>query len=515
MFRLRLVLCSIFVFSSCASGTLDTLRQYEQPPINSSCEASNKDANANSLASLIEPYAELMEGQTGVMVLEDGASAMVSRAWLADHAKKTIDVQYFIFSADNVGLIAQEHLLRAADRGVRVRLLLDDTLADGDANILYLLATHPNFEVQIFNPNVNVGKNLGSVVSSVANDFKGVNQRMHNKTFVVDGQVAITGGRNIADEYFDYNGDYSFRDRDLLLLGQTAGTIQTSFDAYWASEKSVSILKVLKDAPKETLDQTRKWLLNYACDAENFIPQVRQRIKAVPDMIHQQYQNEKLRFLSQVDFLADPPEKNNVEAMGAGGSDTTATFIALLKQAKKEVIIQSPYLVTTDLARSLFRDLKKRGVPVKIITNSLASTDNVAAFGGYQRDREALLATGAEIFEVRPDAAIATKLMTSAIIQEGNERPTYGLHAKTIVVDRSVAVVTTFNLDPRSAHLNTECLVLVHDEATASDIATLMDEEMLPENAWSVTTESNPDSEASFSSRLLLPIMKLVPKTVL
>ncbi len=161
-----------------------------------------------------------LDTQTAVFVLEDGAGSMVSRAWLSEYAEKTMDIQYFIFSLDNVGLIACDYIVRAADRGVKVRILVDDIMVDADIDEVLTLNAHENIEIKIYNPGVNLGKNILGKLKKFATDFRLANQRMHNKTFTVDGRVTITGGRNIADEYFDYNREYNFRDRDVLLLGK-------------------------------------------------------------------------------------------------------------------------------------------------------------------------------------------------------------------------------------------------------------------------------------------------------
>ncbi|MEP6832003.1 MAG: phospholipase D-like domain-containing protein, partial [Gemmatimonas sp.] len=168
------------------------------------------------LSEHLAAVAPLMRTSTGVYALEEGDVSMVARAWLTEAAEHTIDVQYFIFTADNVGLIAVDYLLRAADRGVHVRVLVDDFMLEADGEELLALDAHPNIEIRLYNPTANIGKNLPTKLYNLTTDFRGFNQRMHNKTFIVDGQVVITGGRNIADEYFDYDHEYNFRDRDVL-----------------------------------------------------------------------------------------------------------------------------------------------------------------------------------------------------------------------------------------------------------------------------------------------------------
>jgi phosphatidylserine/phosphatidylglycerophosphate/cardiolipin synthase-like enzyme len=175
------------------------------------------------------------------MLLEDGGGALAARGWLSREAQRSIDIQYFIFSADHLGLIALQELISAAQRGVKVRLLVDDLLHDGEAQILLAADSVPNLEVKIYNPSINIGKSFPGRLASVVSDFRGANQRMHNKTFIVDDQVVITGGRNIADEYFDFSLTYNFRDRDILLLGGISKDINDSFEQFWGHSLSVPL----------------------------------------------------------------------------------------------------------------------------------------------------------------------------------------------------------------------------------------------------------------------------------
>lgn len=234
------------------------------------------------LSEHLAPVAALMRTSTGVYTLEEGDVSMVARAWLTEAAERTIDVQYFIFTADNVGLIAVDYLLRAADRGVRVRLLVDDFMVEADGKALLALDAHPNLEIRLYNPTTNIGKNLPGKLFNLTTDFRGFNQRMHNKTFIVDGQVVITGGRNIADEYFDYDHAYNFRDRDVLLLGGASADVQSSFNLFWEDALSAPVASLVRSTvtPADTAT-TYRYLHDYACDPRNFWPQVRERIASV------------------------------------------------------------------------------------------------------------------------------------------------------------------------------------------------------------------------------------------
>lgn len=469
-----------------------------------------------SLTSELAGVSQLMAEKTGVHVLEDGAGSMVTRAWLTEYAERTIDIQYFIFSTDNVGLIACDYLVRAADRGVKVRILVDDIMVDAPLEDVLTLDSHENINIKIYNPGVNLGKSIYSKVKTFTTEFRSANQRMHNKTFIVDGKIVITGGRNIANEYFDYDHEYNFRDRDVLLLGGVTKDINTSFTEFWESNLSVDVLALTDQVGENEPDPHRYDRLHqYACNPENFWPQVRKRIENLPMAFKNLQNSGTLVWLDSVSFVSDAPGKNaGTQGLGGGGLSTDA-LIELVKSAKHTIDIQSPYLITTELSRNLFTSATERGVNIRILTNSLASTDNTEAFSGYQRDRKELLATGVRIFEFRPDAAERRRIMTSALQEEIDFTPIFGLHAKSMVIDGYTTVIGTFNLDPRSANLNTECVTIIHSKRVATSVLKGMEIEFQPENSWETTLTSNPDEAAGTAKRIKSWTRKIVPKGVL
>ncbi len=471
--------------------------------------------NAASLSDQLKDFDTLMAAKTAVYSLEEGDISMIARAWLTESASESIDIQYFIFSSDNIGLIAVDYLLRAADRGVAVRLLVDDIMVAADAEDLLALDAHPNLSIKIYNPSANIGKNLPEKLYSLATDFQGFNQRMHNKTFIVDGKVVITGGRNIADEYFDYDHEYNFRDRDILLIGRAAKDVKMSFEEFWNSDLSVAVGELAATERDLKAAEKYEYLHQYACNPENFWPQVREKIKRVPTAFQQIQETGKLIWVDSVVFVSDVPGKNSGEEGLRGGGKSTDFLIDLIKNAKHSVYIQSPYLVTTEKGQQLFKSASDRGVDIRILTNSIASTDNLEAFSGYQRDRKKLLDIGVGIYEFKPDAAIRFKIMTGALQEAVGYAPTFGLHAKSMVIDRNVAVIGTFNLDPRSANLNTECLVAVYDSTIAVNLIDAMVEDMKPENAWHTTATFNPDGEASWWKRFNIWLRWIVPESIL
>lgn len=451
--------------------------------------------------------------QSGVFVLEEGEVAITSRAYLSQAARKSMDIQYFIYSEDNVGTISCDYMLRAACNGVKIRLLVDDLMVDLNPDYILALAQHKNVDIKIYNPNLNIGKNLPSKLFEVVSDFRGINQRMHHKTFIVDQTIAITGGRNIADEYFDYDHEYNFRDRDVLLMGEVVSDVQTAFNEYWDHELSISIEDLVAYSSDEVQPEvTYQWVQNYANDPQNFWPEIRTQIPIVMQKI---MASDRFYWVDSIQFVSDIPGKNEKTKSLSGGGLTTDALIDLVKNAKEEILIQSPYLIISDLGFNLFKNAVESGIDVTIQTNSLSSTDNIEAFSGYQRNRKRLIDAGIKIYEYRPDAAIRRELMKGSLQRKLDFVPIFGLHAKTMVVDENISVIGTFNLDPRSANLNTECITVIYDQRINQDIKTLIKQELSPENSWQVTKNFNPDKEAGFGKRMKVLTRKLIPTSIL
>jgi phosphatidylserine/phosphatidylglycerophosphate/cardiolipin synthase-like enzyme len=506
---------SIFIFGFCLLLFSCSEPAKEIPPVTQDFCSQIHRNDSLTLSSELKPIEEFMKDKTGVYVLEDGGNSMMARAWLSEYAEKTIDIQYFIFSTDNVGLIACDYLVRAADRGIKVRILVDDIMVDAGVHEILTMDSHENISIKVYNPGTNLGKNISDKVIKLTTDFKGLNQRMHNKTFNVDGKVAITGGRNIADEYFDYDHEYNFRDRDVMLFGKSVKTIQSSFETFWNSTLSVPVTELVEEQGANFNGTDRfDRLHQYACNPENFWPQVREKIKNLPALFKEIQKENKLVWLDSVFFVSDIPGKNDNESLLSGGN-TTDSLIQLIKRAKTSIDIQSPYLITTDIGKKLLSDAVKHGVKVRILTNSLASTDNLEAFSGYQRDRKELLQTGVRVFEFKPNAKERFEIMTGELQKKLNYTPIFGLHAKSMVVDGQITVIGTFNFDPRSAYLNTECITIIYSSVIAKGVLLGMEEEYKPENSWETTLNFNPDEEAGMKKRLKTLTKKVVPKEIL
>jgi putative cardiolipin synthase len=452
-------------------------------------------------------------GQTGAYILDTGESALRARAWLADHARHSIEVQYFIWSSDNVGILATEALLRAADRGVQVRVLVDDLLIDAPDRTLLALAKHPRVDIRIYNPKHKVGTPLHTRVLNVVTDFRGVNQRMQDKTFIVDGRVGITGGRNMADEYFDYDRDYTFRDRDVLLLGAVVKTMRANFEAFWTSPLAVPVeerydglglMKKNVSVKDAEVQQVYRDLHAYAARPGNFAPEVRAAIAATPGQFAELAGD---MAWGEVSFIHDAPGKNGKRWSLGGGGQSTDALAALVAGARTSIVIQSPYLVMSDKAKALFRAAVKRGVKVRILTNSLASTDNMQAFSGYRNQRRSLLRMGLDVYEYKPDPANRASLVSR--VNAPATPPVFALHAKSMVVDGEIAYIGTFNFDPRSENLNTEVGAIIRHPGFARHLQAIMDADMRPENSWHAADE--PDQYVPLTKRGQVRLWQLLP----
>ncbi|MFZ2162900.1 MAG: phospholipase D-like domain-containing protein, partial [Sideroxyarcus sp.] len=309
----------------------------------------------------------------------------------------------------------------------------------------------------------------------------------------------------MADEYFDYNHEYNFRDRDALVLGKAAQAMQNSFVLFWNSELSaqveslydgIGLMQKNVKVDDEGVSDVYRELHEYALNPENFAPEVRTAIDSVPTAFPRLTEQV---IWGQVEFISDVPGKNDNSFRLGGGGMTTAALASLVDSAQQRITIQSPYLVLSDEAIALFKQAVARGVKIRINTNSLASSDNLQASSGYRNQRKALLKMGLNIYEYRPDPAIRSTLLKSAI-SDKIVPPIFALHAKTMVVDSSIAFIGTFNLDPRSENLNTEVGVIVRNAALAHAVETAIETDMLPENSWDAATD-DPDQYVSFFKR--------------
>ncbi len=411
-------------------------------------------------------------GESGFYPMHDAIDALSTRLLMAERAERSIDAQYYLIKSDVVGNVFIEVLLRAADRGVRVRLLVDDILTKGYDTGMAALDSHPNFEIRIFNPFANrSARNLGFVT-----DFSRVNRRMHNKSFTVDNQITIIGGRNIAAEYFGAREDAKFGDLDVIGIGPIVQDVSNMFDDYWNHRAAAPVPAFAKttEDPEGDLIKLRERLI-----------ESRETIKDTPyaDAVRRQYNHyidsdEKILIWAPYTLAVDSPDKSNKKLAEDAASITTALKQTILT-ARKEVLIISPYFVPRKNGIEVFSTLQKSGVDITIITNSLAANNQKTVHGGYAPSRKPLLEAGVKIYEVRPDAGVSG----SQYVAGSSARAT--LHTKAFMVDRHDVFIGSFNFDPRSANINTELGVIIHSSALAERMLTSI-EQALEDHTYEV-----------------------------
>jgi phosphatidylserine/phosphatidylglycerophosphate/cardiolipin synthase-like enzyme len=298
------------------------------------------------------------------------------------------------------------------------------------------------------------------------------------------------------------------------MTGAVVQDVTSSFDLYWDSELSVPIETLLTQNQTFAENYTARAIHQYSCDEENFWPEIRTAIAAFPDDLQEKINDGKMIWSDEVHFFADLPGKNEGVSMWGGGASTDH-LIQVVVNAKERVLIQTPYLIVSELGLSLFRSLEERGVEVIVQTNSLMSTDGIESFNGYSRNRKKLLEAGVDIYELNPFAQIRNKLVASALMDTLPQVPKMGLHAKSMVVDGKILVVSSFNLDPRSANLNTELGVIIEGTDLPKQVEDLILEEIRPENSWHSTIQFNPSKSASLKDRIHHFFSYLIPLSVL
>ena len=471
-----------------------------------------QDTGGTRLGRIVEPLARAHPGKSGVIALPQGMDAFAARSRLADVAERSLDVQYYIWHDDISGGLLLDALRRAADRGVRVRLLLDDNNTSELEPVLLELVEHRNIEVRLFNP----FRVRGLRALDYLTDFARVNRRMHNKSFTADNQVTIVGGRNVGDEYFGVGEELQFVDLDVMAIGQVVHDVSRDFDRYWASESAYPADRVLqaqrghpsvlhaapvRAAPSTT---TRAYL-----DALARQPFVKEMLAA------------QLSFeWAVVHMVSDDPSKG--EGLASNDELLWPRLLRVLPPAKNELELVSPYFVPGDSGVEHFAALARRGVKVTILTNSLEATDVIAVHSGYAKRRKPLLEAGITLLEIKRNASTpASRGLTTGSTSASS------LHAKTFSIDRLVLFVGSFNFDPRSEHLNTEMGFVIECAAMASTISDAIRGplaarsyrvELGPEGAlqWVERTDGkdlvwNDEPGAGFWRRLGVSLMSLLP----
>ncbi len=409
----------------------------------------------------------------------DGLEAFAVRLWLARTAERTLDLQYYAWEDDVTGRLLANEILKAADRGVRVRLLLDDTTVIGRDKSFQIIDQHPSVEVRVFNATTwRAHGFLGFGIEFALGGWH-LNHRMHNKAWIADGVAAVIGGRNIADRYFDGSGHYNFQDLDAVLIGTPVAEAGEIFETFWKSRVVQGVQAFLRHRRRRLRRRIGPFRrdLDASCAGEETRPYLEalHASYAVPERIA-----EDLPFdaVDDAGVVSDGPEKAN---------DRTADNVvaeclrAAMTRAKHEVLIVSPYFVPGRDGTDLIETLVSRGVSVRIVTNSLAANDVTAVHSGYARYRKRLLCAGAEIHELRDMPGERPRIFGSSGAS---------LHSKALVVDRTVSFVGSFNLDNRSAKLNTEMSVMVDDGSFAACVTDQFERLVQPARSYRLSLEN-------------------------
>ncbi len=451
-------------------------------------------------------------GDSGFAIIRHGRWAFTARIMFADLAEKSLDVQYYIWDGDATGRILVDRLVRAADRGVHVRILVDDNNLTGKDAFIAALDAHPNIEVRIFNPFAHRKSHPLDFIT----DMGRVDHRMHNKVMVMDNVMAIIGGRNIADDYFGVNPKSNFRDLDIASVGPIVPEISDTFDSFWNGDWATPIGALIKEQATESdmramLSTMREYIRNepypYPLDMDTEIlssklAEIRDQMVWAPGRV----------------MWEDPSVLQSKDL-----SVMIENFFRKVDGLNSELLIESAYFVPGELIIEGLNTAHDRGVRIRILTNSLASNDVVAAHAGYVKCRKTLVEKGLEIHELRPDARLARKEWS-----RDAEDLAAALHTKAIVFDRETVFIGSFNLDFRSAHINTEVGLYIESPEIARQVADYMDIGASPENSYRVlpddrgnlvwVTENegrevryDKEPETSFGKRFLSSLIKLLP----
>jgi putative cardiolipin synthase len=465
-------ICSIFIFSflfppvvQAADPVGFQMKQYSR-------------AYKDEMPGLIETPDISAASLSGFHILETGDESLSARLALINSAEKTLDLQYYAVNDDITSNLLILAIIRAANRGVKVRFLIDDISLDKPRRNLLILNAIDNIQVRIFNPITTVNQTFIARMIAFFADMPRTTQRMHNKALIADNRSAIVGGRNLGDEYFDAHSDMAFKDIDVLSDGPVTHKITANFEKFWNDRDNTYPItdlhsdRISPDSIKDLRTRLEKNRDKQGKDS-----------KADFDITYDDYLAESSLVEAPADFIADTPRKLDEEET----QPEILRVYDLIDKAQKSILIVSPYFVPGDEGMSWLEDLKLRGVKIRVITNSLASTDVVAVHTGYDTYRKDILGQGVELFELKPVNGTRTKQRPL-----GRKAPSYAsLHAKIYVVDEKVAIVGSLNFDPRSTKLNTEVAMVIYNEQIARELVKLYGEIAKPKFSYKVRLKNN------------------------
>ncbi|EEX93957.1 phospholipase D [Vibrio orientalis CIP 102891 = ATCC 33934] len=460
----RSAVIALAVISLASCGSLPEQVVHSNEPVTFT------SSTLSQLSAQSEP-SEVAADSSSVVLQESGWDALAQRLALVESAEHTIDIQYYIWNSDISGLYLANRLYAAADRGVKVRVMLDDINLNEREDLLTALNAHPNIEIRVFNP-IPTRRGVTKWLNFLG-DFSRLNRRMHNKSFTVDGAFSIVGGRNIGDEYFDLSEQINFKDRDVLVSGEVVTEIQSGFVDYWNSRWAypVELLGGEVDTSLPTSDQiTKPSYANYPLLPDNKADSV-QLLTRVMEEAH----------WVDANYIYDDPIPQEVS-----DTDTpkrTAQYLSkLVDTATDSVIMESAYLVFDDSQLEEWQKLEQTGVNVKALTNSMASNDLVTNHSAYAGRRQDMLEHGIDLYELKPDSELCVESTKDS--NKCAPSVAYGLHTKSLVIDDRIASIGSFNFNLRSTYLNTESILVINDQEVATMLNDKMEQTFVEENSW-------------------------------
>jgi putative cardiolipin synthase len=423
-------------------------------------------------------------GTSGFRIITVGVDGFLARVQMIDAAERTLDLQYFIFRGDETGRLVTDALLRAADRGVRVRVLIDDgdTVA-GDEQIL-ALAAYPGIEIRVFNPFAYRGHHQLLRAAEFLFHSSRLDYRMHNKLLVADNSVALIGGRNIGNQYFQLDPESQFADSDVFSAGPIVEELSTTFDEFWNSRFAIPAqaltsgkrIAAVRSDRERAQEHPGQPLLPLQTDGIDYVKRI-----ATGEPYAGIISGRLPLVWASAQLVCDSPDKKNVESGALAGRLMSRTVIHTAGTVQSELLMVTPYFVPTEGETRMLEDLRHRNVRVRVVTNSLESATDVAAQAGYARYRVALLEEGVELYEIRSRLGTTRGSGQTAVVSRyGN----YSLHAKLFVFDREKLFIGSMNFDQRSRHLNTEIGLIIDSPELAQQTVVRFDAMARPENSY-------------------------------
>lgn len=433
------------------------------------------DTSETTLAQIIDPLQQQNPDLTGYYVLFDPLEALAARLRLIDKAEKTLDLQYYIWDNDKVGAVALHALIRAADRGVKVKLLIDDNNAKQTEGIFLALAQHPNIEVKLFNPyRFRKYRGIDMVL-----DLKRINRRMHNKSFIADHKVALIGGRNMTNQYYNVSDSYQFSDVDVMLVGTAVNDISNSFDDYWNHDYAYEVQEVVKqkshrlsyESLKQQLDEHYKKVT-----VQNYLD-LTSNSQAIDSLINRDIALDWVK----AEVVKDSPDK--IKSKAKKQEHLNFQLINHLEKPEKNIDLISAYFVPEKKGAKILSELAQDGVHVRVLTNSFKANDVAVVHAFYGKYRQNLLENGVQLYEFLPaldkddlDKHTEDLAKKAKVNIKGLSRSS--LHAKLMALDEKQVFIGSFNFDPRSAYLNTEIGVLLNSPTLARSVHSTMDQNL-------------------------------------